>query len=76
MSESLIVSIGPHIKDKVSTKRIMWAVTLSLLPAGAAGIFIFGMNSLFVMISAIASAVSVWIRLQKLDLIAVLTTRE
>ena len=56
MSE-LIVSIGPHIKDKVSTKRIMWAVTLSLLPAGAAGVFIFGMNSLFVIISGVVTAV-------------------
>ena len=57
MSESLEVSIGPHIKDKVSTKRIMWAVTFSLLPAGGAGIFIFGMNSLFVIISSVAAAV-------------------
>lgn len=57
MSEPLEVSIGPHIKDKVSTKRIMWAVTFSLLPAGGAGIFIFGMNSLFVIISSVAAAV-------------------
>ena len=58
MNESLVVSIGPHIKDKVSTKRIMWVVALSLLPAGAAGIFIFGLNSLFVIAAAIVTAVA------------------
>lgn len=57
MSESLIVSIGPHIKDRTSTKGIMWAVMFSLLPAGAAGVFIFGVNSLFVIIAAILTAV-------------------
>lgn len=56
MSESLVVSIGPHIKDKVSTKRIMWAVILSLAPSGVAGVFIFGINALLVILSAIAAA--------------------
>jgi len=54
----LIVSIGPHLKDKITTRRIMWAVTASLLPAGAAGVFIFGFNSLLVIITAAASAVA------------------
>lgn len=58
MNESLVVSIGPHIKDKTSTKRIMWAVTGALLPAGAAGVFIFGVNSLFVILAAVATAVA------------------
>ncbi|MBI4336174.1 MAG: RnfABCDGE type electron transport complex subunit D [Candidatus Omnitrophica bacterium] len=57
MSEPLVVSIGPHIKDKDSTKKIMWAVTLALVPAGAAGIFIFGIKSLFIIISGVLSAV-------------------
>jgi len=57
MEESFVVSMGPYIKDGVSTKKIMWAVTLSLIPAGAAGVFIFGVNSLFVIIASIVSAV-------------------
>lgn len=57
MSESLVVSIGPHIKDKVSTKRIMWAVTFALAPAGIVGVFIFGINSLFVIVAGIVAAV-------------------
>jgi electron transport complex protein RnfD len=55
--ESLIVSIGPHMRAKVSTKRVMWAVTLSLIPSGVAGIFIFGMRSLFIILASILSAV-------------------
>lgn len=51
-----VVSIGPHIRDKESTKKIMWAVTLSLIPAGAAGIFIFGIRSLFIIATSILSA--------------------
>ena len=57
MEQSLTVSIGPHIKDSVSTRRIMWAVTFSLIPAGAAGVFIFGLRSLFVIIAATLAAV-------------------
>lgn len=58
MNESLVVSIGPHIKDKVSTKRIMWAVVLALLPAGVVGAFIFGLNSLVVIAVSIAVALA------------------
>ena len=57
MSEELIVAIGPHIKDKISTKHIMWVVALSLMPAGCAGVFIFGMNSLLVIATAVITAV-------------------
>lgn len=57
MEESLVVSIAPHMRSDVSTKRIMWAVVLSLMPAGAAGVFIFGYRSLVVMISAVLASV-------------------
>jgi len=58
MDEPLIVSIGPHIRSKASTKKIMWAAALSLVPAGAAGVFIFGINSLFVIAASIIAAVA------------------
>lgn len=57
MNKPLVVSIGPHIKDRASTKSIMWAVTLSLVPAGAAGVFIFGPSALYVIIAAVTAAV-------------------
>ncbi len=74
MAESLIISIGPHVKDKTSTKKIMWTVTMSLVPAGAAGVFIFGINSLFIIIASILTAVItevVIIAIRKNDLTAV-----
>lgn len=57
MDEFLTVEIGPHIKDSVSTKKIMWAVVLALIPAGAAGVFIFGMKSLVIIITSMLAAV-------------------
>jgi Na+-translocating ferredoxin:NAD+ oxidoreductase subunit D len=57
MDESFAVSIAPHIKQKDSTAKIMWAVTLSLIPSGAAGVFIFGLQSFFIIIAAIVSAI-------------------
>jgi electron transport complex protein RnfD len=68
MDETLNVSIGPHIKSKASTKKIMWEVVLSLLPAGIAGIFIYGIKSLFIIIAAIFAAVTteaIFVALQK-----------
>lgn len=58
MNDALIVSAGPHLKDPASTNKIMWAVVLSLIPAGAAGLFIFGLNALYVIIAAVAAAVA------------------
>jgi len=57
VNNPLIVSVGPHIRAKVSTKRIMWAVNLALIPAGAAGVFIFGVYSLYIIIASVLSAV-------------------
>lgn len=51
------VSIAPHIKSELTTKKIMWAVTLSLLPSGIAGAYIFGARSLYIIIVSIVSAV-------------------
>ncbi|MDO8535858.1 MAG: RnfABCDGE type electron transport complex subunit D [Candidatus Omnitrophota bacterium] len=58
MNNPLVVSIGPHVHAKVSTKRIMWAVNLALIPAGAAGVFIFGVNSLYVILASVISAIA------------------
>ncbi len=57
VNNSLIVSVGPHICAEVSTKRIIWAVNLALIPAGAAGVFIFGVYSLYVIMASVLSAV-------------------
>ena len=41
-NNALIVSASPHIRDIESIPRIMWAVVLSLIPAGIAGTLVFG----------------------------------
>ena len=57
MEESLIVSIGPHIRSKESTRKIMWSVVAALIPAGLAGVFIFGLRALSVIVVSVAAAV-------------------
>jgi electron transport complex protein RnfD len=56
MKDKLVVSVSPHLHKGESTSRIMWMVVVSLLPAGIAGVFIFGLSSLWVIILGIISA--------------------
>lgn len=57
MKSELLVSPSPHLRKKESVSRIMWLVSLSLLPSGIAGVWIFGWQALWVVITAILSAV-------------------
>ena len=52
------VSVGPHIRSRITTGKIMWQVTFALLPAGAAGVYIFGMRSLVIITASIIAAVA------------------
>lgn len=56
MNDKLIVCCSPHLHTRESVNRIMWLVVLSLLPSGIAGVFIFGLNALWVIILGIISA--------------------
>ncbi|MBR1523189.1 MAG: RnfABCDGE type electron transport complex subunit D [Lachnospiraceae bacterium] len=51
------VSPSPHVRDNVTTQKIMGAVALALLPASAAGVILYGVHALLVLIVSIASAV-------------------
>ena len=57
MKNKLIVSVSPHIHKEESINKIMWMVVISLIPAGIAGVFIFGLSALWVIILGIISAV-------------------
>ena len=57
MKNNLIVSGSPHIHKQTSVPRIMWTVVGSLIPAGIAGIIIFGLDALWVTLAAVAGAV-------------------
>jgi len=58
MRDRLIVSVSPHLHKKESVSRIMWLVVASLIPAGAAGVFIFGMSALWAIILGVVSAIA------------------
>ena len=51
------VSSSPHIRDNVSTAKIMWSVNLALAPAAIFGVYLFGVKALVNILVAILSAV-------------------
>ncbi len=53
----LIVSVSPHIRSDVSVSRIMWTVSISLLPALLMGFYFFGPRAIGVVALCIVSAV-------------------
>jgi len=56
-SNKLIVSVSPHIHSGETSARIMWLVSLSLFPAGVAGVLIFGLASFWAILVSIVCAV-------------------
>lgn len=62
----LIVSSSPHIHKAESVRKIMWTVIACLVPAGIAGVCIFGPSALEVIMLAVFSAVVMEVILQKL----------
>ena len=53
----LTVSASPHIRAAQNTQGVMLDVIIALLPAAIAGIIIFGINALFIILTSIISAV-------------------
>lgn len=57
MDQMLHVSSNPHIRDKMTTARIMQTVAIALLPASLFGIYNFGLRALWVILISVASSV-------------------
>lgn len=57
MSELMKVSSNPHIRSKVTTGSIMFAVILALLPAAGFGIYNFGLDALILILVTVATTV-------------------
>ena len=55
--EKLIVSSSPHIHAKATTQSIMRDVLIALAPATIAGVVLFGLKALAVILTCVASAV-------------------
>ena len=64
--KNFVVSPSPHIHSGISIKKIMWVVSLSLLPSGIAGVVIFGARALYVVLASILGAVVTEAVIQKL----------
>ena len=58
MENRLIVSASPHLHKVESVSKIMWMVAISLIPAGAAGVYLFGKQALWVIILGVISALA------------------
>lgn len=58
MEQMLNVSSNPHVRDKMTTSRIMQLVVIALLPASLFGIWNFGLHALAVILVSVASSVA------------------
>lgn len=68
MQKDLVMTSSPHLRDNSSTQRIMQEVCLALLPAGIAGVVLFGWNALLLICLSVVSCVLselVWEKLTK-----------
>ena len=54
MADLLKVSSNPHVRSKVNTASIMFAVVIALLPATGFGIYNFGLRALWVILTCVA----------------------
>ena len=57
MEQMLNVSSNPHVRDKMTTSRIMQLVVIALLPATLFGIWNFGFHALLVVLVTVISSV-------------------
>ncbi|MBN1542608.1 RnfABCDGE type electron transport complex subunit D [candidate division KSB1 bacterium] len=57
MDQPFYVSSSPHLSDRESIPKIMYAVVLSLLPAALGAIYFFGIRALWIMAISMAAAV-------------------
>ena len=53
----LTLSPAPHLRAPTSTARMNWLVSLSLVPAGVWGVFLFGLPAVRVIATSICVAV-------------------
>ncbi|MFO7890276.1 MAG: RnfABCDGE type electron transport complex subunit D [bacterium] len=57
MERKFYISSSPHITDTDSIPKIMYSVIGALIPAGIAGIYLFGWQAFWVIITAVITAV-------------------
>ncbi len=58
MNMTLNLSSGPHVRDRWTTRYIMHVVFLSLVPAAAVGVCVYGLKALWVILASVLTAVA------------------
>ena len=58
MEKFLKVSSSPHVRDGVTTQRLMFDVVIAMIPASVYGVWQFGMNALLVLIATVIASVA------------------
>lgn len=64
---NLFVSASSHIHSRETVPKVMWAVFLALIPAGAAAVIIFGLAALKVTLISVLSCIITEALIQKLN---------
>ena len=57
MSDMLTISASPHVKSPLDTGKAMALVLLSLVPTAIASVYLFGLNSLVVIVTSLVTCV-------------------
>lgn len=57
MENKLHISVSPHIRNGITTTSIMRDVVISLLPASIAGVIIFGISALWIILACVITCV-------------------
>ena len=65
--QKFIVSPAPHLSSGVTIQKIMWAVSIALLPAVAGGVYFFGprviaISGVSILSAIITEAIILWLR--------------
>ena len=54
----LNISSGPHVRSGWTTRKIMFTVAATLVPAAAVGVYVYGLQALWVILTCVLSAVA------------------
>lgn len=56
LNTQFVVSSSPHVRSGLTTEKIMWQVTLALVPAAVAGVAFFGLHALGIIVVSMLTA--------------------
>jgi electron transport complex protein RnfD len=58
MADKIMVSVSPHLSERVNAAGVMWSVNLALLPQALAAVYLFGWRAALVIGVSVAASVA------------------